>query len=89
MADRNFLAWPFFEERHRVLGAQLEEWCQATIHDAEAADPDYACRALVQELGRSGFRLLAKAWNARWKSLVFMQTACASASMVIASSIET
>lgn len=55
MADRNFLAWPFFEERHRVVAAQLEEWCRATIHDAEAADPDYACRALVQELGRSGF----------------------------------
>ena len=55
MADRNFLAWPFFEERHRVLAAELEEWCGTTIHDAEAADPDYACRALVQELGRSGF----------------------------------
>ena len=55
MADHNFLAWPFFEERHRLLAAELEEWCGATIHDAEAADPDYACRALVQELGRSGF----------------------------------
>ena len=55
MADRNFLAWPFFEDRHRVLAAALEGWCGATIHDAEAADPDYACRALVQELGRSGF----------------------------------
>jgi acyl-CoA dehydrogenase len=55
MADRSFLAWPFFEERHRALAARLEEWCIATIHDAEAADPDYACRALVQELGRSGF----------------------------------
>ena len=55
MADRNFLAWPFFEERHRVLAAELEEWCGTTIHDTEAADPDYACRALVQELGRAGF----------------------------------
>ncbi len=49
------LAWPFFEPRHRKLVDDLETWCEATIHDAEASDPDYACRALVQELGRSGF----------------------------------
>ncbi|HET6941888.1 MAG TPA: acyl-CoA dehydrogenase family protein [Sphingomicrobium sp.] len=55
MADRNFLAWPFFEDRHRVLAAKLDQWCGATIHDAEPADPDYACRALVQELGSAGF----------------------------------
>jgi acyl-CoA dehydrogenase len=55
MADREFLAWPFFEERHRLLAARLEDWCESTIHDAEPADPDFACRALVQELGRSGF----------------------------------
>jgi acyl-CoA dehydrogenase len=49
------LAWPFFEPRHRKLAEDLEAWCEATIHDAEASDPDYACRALVQELGRAGF----------------------------------
>jgi acyl-CoA dehydrogenase len=55
MADRSFLAWPFFEERHRALAAELEAWCEAVIHDAEAADPDEACRSLVQELGSAGF----------------------------------
>ena len=55
MADRSFLAWPFFEERHRALAAELAEWCEAVIHDAEAADPDEACRSLVQELGSAGF----------------------------------
>ena len=55
MIDRSFLSWPFFEERHRSLAAQIEDWCKATIHDSEASDPDYACRALVQELGRAGF----------------------------------
>ena len=55
MADRNFLAWPFFEERHRALAAELEAWCQATIHDTEAEDPDEACHSLVQELGSAGF----------------------------------
>ena len=49
------LAWPFFETRHRALAEEMEEWFRATIHDAEASDPDYACRALVLELGRAGF----------------------------------
>jgi len=55
MADRSFLAWPFFEERHRALAAELEAWCGANIHDSEAADVDAASRALVGELGRAGF----------------------------------
>jgi acyl-CoA dehydrogenase len=49
------LSWPFFEERHRALAAQLEDWCDATIHDSEPSDPDAACRALVNEFGRAGF----------------------------------
>ena len=55
MADRSFLAWPFFEERHRAVAAELEDWCEATLHGAQAADPDEACRSLVQELGSAGF----------------------------------
>lgn len=55
------LHWPFFEPRHRVLATTLEQWCEETIHDAEAADPDAACRALVQELGRAGFLKLCVA----------------------------
>jgi len=55
VSDCSFLSWPFFEPRHRKLAEDLEAWCEATIHDAEASDPDYACRALVQELGRAGF----------------------------------
>ena len=55
MADTSFLAWPFFEERHRELATDLEAWCEATIHDAEASDEDAACRATVAELGKAGF----------------------------------
>jgi acyl-CoA dehydrogenase len=51
----DWLAWPFFEPRHRKLAGALERWCVETIHDAEASDPDEACRSLVQELGRGGF----------------------------------
>jgi acyl-CoA dehydrogenase len=61
MPDKSFLAWPFFEERHREVARMLEEWCDATIHDAEASDPDAACRALVKEYGRAGFLKLAVA----------------------------
>jgi acyl-CoA dehydrogenase len=51
----DWLDWPFFEARHRQLAVGLEDWCQATIHDAPAADVDLACRALVRELGRAGY----------------------------------
>jgi acyl-CoA dehydrogenase len=49
------LAWPFFEPRHRKLAEDLEAWCEGTIHDAGASDPDETCRSLVEELGRAGF----------------------------------
>jgi acyl-CoA dehydrogenase len=55
MTDRSFLSWPFFEERHRELAASLEDWCQATIHETEASNPDEACRSTVTELGKAGF----------------------------------
>jgi acyl-CoA dehydrogenase len=66
MADKSFLAWPFFEEHHRELAAKLEAWCEEWIHDAEPSDPDAACRALVQEYGRAGFlKLCVSDANAR------------------------
>src|SRR6187200_2721070 len=51
----DWLEWPFFEPRHRELAGELEQWCEAKIHDAEASDVYVACRALVQELGSAGF----------------------------------
>ena len=54
MPDKSFLAWPFFEERHRVLAAAIDRWCQSHLpvdHD----DVDAACRALVAKLGRDGW----------------------------------
>src|SRR3954454_21405248 len=61
MADRSFLSWPFFEEPHRELAVRLEAWCDEWIHDAEASDPDAACRALVAELGSAGILKLCVA----------------------------
>ena len=36
MADKTFLSWPFFEERHRELAAALEDWCREVVRIADA-----------------------------------------------------
>ncbi len=54
MTDRSFLAWPFFDDRHREHAARLEAWCEANLpvgHD----DVDLACRELVAALGDGGW----------------------------------
>ncbi len=54
MADKSFLSWPFFTDRHRALAANLEQWCAANL-PADHGDVDAACRELVQKLGRDGW----------------------------------
>ena len=54
MADRSFLAWPFFEDRHRELAASLETWCTANL-PVDHADVDAACVGLVRMLGKGGW----------------------------------
>ena len=54
MADRSFLDWPFFDDRHRTLQAELEDWCGAHL-PVDHADVDQACRGLVAELGAAGW----------------------------------
>jgi acyl-CoA dehydrogenase len=54
MADNSFLAWPFFEERHRALAEAIESWCQSQL-PVERRDVDAACRDLVGRLGRDGW----------------------------------
>ena len=54
MADRSFLDWPFLEDHHRALAADLDAWCVANLpvdHD----DVDAACRDLVSRLGADGW----------------------------------
>ena len=53
MADRSFLEWPFFEERHRALAASLEAWCAREL-PVDHGDVDAACRGLVDALGAAG-----------------------------------
>lgn len=54
MADRSFLNWPFFEDRHRALAEALDAWCAANL-PVDHGDADAACRGLVASLGDGGW----------------------------------
>ncbi len=54
MADKSFLDWPFFEDRHRELSQALEDWAAKHL-PADHSDVDAACRGLVRDLGAAGF----------------------------------
>lgn len=54
MPDQSFLAWPFFEDRHRALHAALDAWCAANL-PVDHGDVDAACRSLVASLGAAGW----------------------------------
>jgi acyl-CoA dehydrogenase len=63
MADRSFIDWPFFEDSHRRLKAQLDSFAAAELADdahEPATEPalDAACRDLVARLGKAGLLAL-------------------------------
>lgn len=76
MADRSFLSWPFFEERHREYAERLEEWCAANL-PVDHHDVDAACRTLVETLGEAGF-LLPTAINPNNPQPLDVRTLCIS-----------
>ena len=55
MADRTFLDWPFFNDEHRRLAGELEEWCRTILSDLSHEDVDETCRQLVARLGEGGW----------------------------------
>jgi acyl-CoA dehydrogenase len=65
MADRSFLAWPFFDERHPALADEVERFAAAKLTDlGEDADVNSTCRTLVVRLAEAG--LLRHAVPAAW-----------------------
>jgi acyl-CoA dehydrogenase len=56
MPDRSYLAWPFFDERHSALAAEVERFAEGAVTDLDegAADVDAACRTLVARLAEAG-----------------------------------
>ncbi|WP_102224739.1 acyl-CoA dehydrogenase family protein [Acidimangrovimonas sediminis] len=56
MADRSFLDWPFFEDRHRELAARAEAWAQANVPGlVDHHDADGSCHRLVAAMGEAGW----------------------------------
>ena len=52
--NRDHLALPFFEDRHRVLAEQLDAWCAQQLQPSHD-DVDAQCRVLVKQLGAAGW----------------------------------
>ena len=61
MSDASYLAWPWFEDRHRQLAARLEAWAAAELPAllGDHHDPDAICRRLVGAMGKAGWLDLA------------------------------
>jgi acyl-CoA dehydrogenase len=55
IADHTHLEWPFLDERHRVLAAELERWAGVQLTAGHEKDVDGACRRLVRQLGDGGW----------------------------------
>jgi len=55
MSDTRYLAWPFFEQRHRQLAGELETWAIEHVPHDHGTDVDTECRALVRALGAGGW----------------------------------
>jgi len=79
MADRSFLEWPFFDQRHRTYCDELSAWCRAhesALH-RESGDVDADCRALVGLLGGTGwFRHAVPAQYGGASSQIDVRTLC-------------
>ncbi len=58
MPDKSFLDWPFFEDHHRRLAADLDAWAAAELPALlanEHEDLDGTCRKLVEGLSAGGW----------------------------------
>jgi acyl-CoA dehydrogenase len=49
------LAWPFFEDKHRLFAAQLDTWAAKHVPQPRPRDVDSQCRLLVRSLGAAGW----------------------------------
>src|SRR5690348_12851904 len=55
MIDASYLAWPFFDERHRALASGIAAWAEKKCGVIDHHNVDAACRKLVAQLGRDRF----------------------------------
>jgi acyl-CoA dehydrogenase len=58
MPDRTYLKWPFFDDEHRRLAAELDAWAAENVRplpEAHKETVDAACRELVGLLAAGGW----------------------------------
>ena len=55
MSDKDYLQWPFFDDKHRQLETELDAWATKHIAHDHGPDVDAECRALVKSLGQAGW----------------------------------
>jgi acyl-CoA dehydrogenase len=57
VSDTDFLAWPFFEDRHRDFASRLDAWASEHLSGigTDHAGVDAVCRDLVARLGAAGW----------------------------------
>jgi alkylation response protein AidB-like acyl-CoA dehydrogenase len=77
MADRTYLSWPFFDEPHRALAADLTAWRDRELNAAHDPDPSAACRAYVSQLGAAGWlRQAVPAIDVRTNAALDVRSIC-------------
>ncbi len=55
MPDRTFLDWPFFDDMHRQLAAELDAWAGRELATVPHGALDDACRTIARRLGDAGW----------------------------------
>ena len=71
MADKTFLAWPFFDDGHRSLAGEFERWAANALPpllkgSEDSSDAVYSCVGrLVAELGKAGLLRVLRAARIR------------------------
>jgi acyl-CoA dehydrogenase len=76
MADRSYLAWPFFEAHHKAHAEALDAWAASELAHIDHSDTDAACRALVAKLGAGQWLLNAAVDPADASSRLDVRTLC-------------
>lgn len=55
MSDISYLKWPFFEQHHKELANQSDQWARSELSQHPGSDVDQNCRDLVRSLGDAGW----------------------------------
>ena len=74
--DTSYLDWPFFDERHKQVVQQLDDWCTRELSSIDHSDTDKACQSLVRSLGDAGWLQYAAIDHEVTDSALDVRTLC-------------